>query len=83
MLAMEARIGVRIIRSALRGEVVAFPNLKRMADGAERILSRQKAAAGDRERAIEWMRRMIAEKGRACLAETLGRDKSNLAKMAN
>jgi hypothetical protein len=56
-------------------------NLKRMAAAAETIRAEQGAAAAEHVQAIEWVRRMAEEKGLAWLANTIGQDKSNIAKM--
>ena len=81
-LAKAAHIARRTIDAVHAGnKAVSERDLKRMAAAAEVILAKKQAADADREAALRWMRLSVEEKGLAGLVDTLGYDKSNIAKM--
>ncbi len=80
-LMREARIRMSTIDAAWAGQDVADPDLKRMADAAERIVRRQKARNADAAKAVEWLKAKRDEMGLVAPANLLDVDAANLAKV--
>ena len=80
-LAREAQIAMRTVNQAHDDPTaVSEDDWKRMVPAAETILARMNVDEENQAKVINWMKRMIAEKGLPWLAEEIG-DKSNLVNM--
>lgn len=80
-LRREAGIAMRTIDAAHEGRDVADGNLKRMADGAQRIVSREKRREEEEKVTVAWLKAKQEEMGLTALAETLGVDAANVGKV--
>jgi hypothetical protein len=80
-LMREARIAMRKVDAALEGQEVDDEDLKRMADAAERIVSRKKRRDDEQAVAIAWLKTKLKEVGLTALAKMLGVDVANLGKV--
>jgi hypothetical protein len=80
-LAPEAQIAMRTVNLAY-DDLAAVPedDRRRTVAAAKDILARMKAEEENQASVINWMKRMIAEKGLPWLTEEIG-DKSNLVNM--
>ena len=76
----EARIAMRTIDAVWDGEEVTDHDQKRMADAAERIVSRRRKGAGEWAAAVAWLKVKRDEIGLAALAKLVGIDAANLGK---
>ena len=80
-LMREARIAMRTIDAAHKGEDVADEDVKRMVDAAERLTDKLQTLQGETATAIGWLKAKRDEIGLADLAKLLGTDAANLGKM--
>jgi hypothetical protein len=80
-LMREARIAMRTIDAVRETEEITDHDLRRMADAAERIVSRRQKSADERDAAVAWLKVKRDEIGLMALAKLLGIDAANLGKM--
>ena len=81
-LSREARIAVRTIDAVRNGDApVSGPDLKRMADAADRIRVRKEKASAVQSAVVDWLTREHAERGLVSLARDLGEHNANLLKV--
>jgi hypothetical protein len=80
-LMREARIAMRTIDAGRDSAAVADVDLKRMADAAERIVSRMKKRDKDEKEVVAWLRAKRDVLGLVPLAKLLGLDAANLGKV--
>jgi hypothetical protein len=80
-LKQEARIAMRTIDAVWAGGDVTDETLKRMADAAERIVSRKRKREDEQAMAVAWLKAKRDEIGLTALATTLGVDAANLVKV--
>lgn len=80
-LMREARIAMRTIDAVWAAEGVTDADLKRMADAAQRIVSRKRKREDDQEAAVAWLKAKRDEMGLTGLAKMLGVNAANLAKV--
>jgi hypothetical protein len=80
-LMREARIAMRTIDAIRDGQEVEDDDLKRMAEAAERIASREQKTKDEQAAAITWLKAKRDEIGLSALAKMLGADAANLAKV--
>jgi hypothetical protein len=80
-LMREARIAMRTIDAAGKGQEVRDDELKRMADAAERIVGRQRKREDELPIVVDWLKVKRKELGLTVLASLIGVDPANLAKM--
>jgi len=72
---------MRTIDAVWAGQDVADEDLKRMADAAERIVSRKQKSEGEQAAAFAWLKVKRGEIGLAAMAKMLGADAANLGKV--
>jgi hypothetical protein len=77
----EARIAMRTIDAAWSGEQITDDDLRRMADTAERIAIRKIRLEQEQATAIAWLKAKRDQMGLTALAQKLGIDASNCAKV--
>jgi hypothetical protein len=80
-LMREAAIAMRTIDAIRDGQDVEDDDLKRMAEAAERIASREQKTEDEQAAAITWLKAKRDEIGLSALAKMLGADAANLAKV--
>ena len=80
-LMREARIAMRTVDTVHAGEDIADDDLKRMADAAERIVSRKQKREDERAVAVVWLKMKRDDTGLTALAKMLGVDAANLGKV--
>jgi hypothetical protein len=80
-LMREAGIAMRTIDAAWVGGDVADEDLKRMAEAAERIVSRKQKREYEQTAAVGWLKAKREEMGLTALAKQIGVDAANLGKM--
>jgi hypothetical protein len=80
-LKREARIAMRTIDAAGKGQEIRDDELKRMADAAERIVGRQRKREDELPIVVDWLKVKRKELGLTVLASLIGVDPANLAKM--
>ena len=80
-LMREARIAMRAIDAVWAGGDLADEDLKRMADAAERISTREKKRQEEQAAAVGWLKAKRDAIGLAALAKMLSVDAANLGKV--
>jgi hypothetical protein len=80
-LMREARIAMRTIDAAHKGQAVADEDIKRMADAAERVASRKDNREAAGAAAVAWLKAKREEMGLTTLAKLLAVDAANLGKV--